>query len=78
MPTYVYECVRCGKFEQMQSMSERALEQCPHCGDLVKRIIAGGVGFVSRGRKDALADSCTRESPCCGRETRCDMPPCGK
>lgn len=77
MPIYVYECVRCGEFEEQQSISAPALEHCPTCGEPVRKLIAGGTSVVVKGR-GAEAARCERETPCCGRETRCDKPPCGK
>jgi len=77
MPTYVYECKDCGEFEQQQSISEPALKRCPQCGGSVSQVITGGAGFIIKGR-GASADHCERDTPCCGRETRCDKPPCGK
>jgi putative FmdB family regulatory protein len=77
MPTYVYECKSCGQFEVHQPMSEAALESCPECGAAVRRLISGGSGFIMKGR-GARASHCERPAPCCGRETRCDEPPCNK
>jgi putative FmdB family regulatory protein len=77
MPTYVYECPRCGEFEERQSISEPPRERCPTCGAAVQRVIAGGTSFIIRGRGGA-ASHCERDAPCCGRETRCDSPPCRK
>lgn len=41
MPTYVYECEKCGKvFEIDQRITEPALEKCPEeCGGVVHRLI---------------------------------------
>jgi len=77
MPTYVYECTQCGEFEEQQSISEPARERCPTCGNEVRRVIAGGINVIVKGR-GASASHCEKETPCCGRETRCDRPPCGK
>lgn len=76
MPTYVYACGRCGEFEAEQPISQAALERCPTCGEEVRRMIPGGTGFVMRG-KGAAEGRCERSTPCCGRATRCDRPPCG-
>ena len=77
MPTYLYECSRCGEFEVEHAMSQPALECCPTCGDAVRRLIAGGTsGFVRQ--QGSSRDRCDRTTPCCGRETRCEEPPCGK
>ncbi|MBN2574137.1 MAG: zinc ribbon domain-containing protein [Deltaproteobacteria bacterium] len=77
MLTYVYECARCGTFEQRQPISDPALGRCPTCGGEVRRLIAGGTGFLVKDR-GSRGSHCDRATPCCGRETRCDRPPCGK
>ncbi|MFH1809382.1 MAG: FmdB family zinc ribbon protein [Pseudomonadota bacterium] len=76
MPTYVYQCASCGEFEQQQSILAPALERCPQCGGQVQRLIAGGTSFIMKGHSGP-SPHCDRETPCCGRETRCDKPPCG-
>ena len=75
MPTYVYECSRCGELEVDQSITAPPLERCPQCGLPVKRLIAGGTSFVLKGGGGPRTH-CDREAPCCGRATRCDKPPC--
>ncbi|MBN1946900.1 MAG: zinc ribbon domain-containing protein [Bradymonadales bacterium] len=77
MPTYLYQCPSCGRFEEEQSISQPALQHCPTCGEPVRRLITGGTGFIMKGR-GAAGSHCESGSPCCGRETRCDRPPCGK
>jgi putative FmdB family regulatory protein len=77
MPTYLYECTRCGEFEHPQSITEPALTRCPACGAPARRLISGGTGFIMKGR-GASGSHCEKETPCCGSATRCDKPPCGK
>jgi len=77
MPTYTYLCGHCGEFDLRQSILEPALVACPQCEGSVKRIITGGVGFIMKG-EGTSGSHCENETPCCGRETRCDRPPCGK
>lgn len=55
MPTYLYECPIHGEFEHQHSISEE-LENCPICEkenkvtpEKVKRLIAGGTGFILNG-----------------------------
>jgi len=48
MPTYLYECEKCGRFEEFQSITEDALENCPECGKSVKKII-GAPGIIFKG-----------------------------
>ena len=39
MPTYVYECAKCGdEFELFQSFSEEALKKHPGCGGKVAKV----------------------------------------
>ena len=51
MPTYEYECQSChGKFELFQSITERPVRKCPHCGRAsAKRLIGAGAGFIFKG-----------------------------
>ncbi|MCF8001334.1 MAG: FmdB family transcriptional regulator [Halanaerobiales bacterium] len=48
MPTYLYECDNCGRFEEFQSITEDSLENCPECGESVKKII-GAPGIIFKG-----------------------------
>jgi putative FmdB family regulatory protein len=50
MPTYEYLCTSCGnEFEEMQKISEPALEVCPKCGKhTAKRQISAG-NFILKG-----------------------------
>jgi putative FmdB family regulatory protein len=49
MPTYVYECKKCGELELEQSIKDPVLTCCPKCGGKMRRIIAGGTSFVLKG-----------------------------
>lgn len=40
MPIYEYRCEKCGDFEQMQRITESALERCPTCKRKVTRLIS--------------------------------------
>ncbi len=48
MPTYLYECENCGRFEEFQQSTEEVLEECPECGRPVKKII-GAPGVIFKG-----------------------------
>jgi len=48
VPTYLYECKKCGRFEEFQNISDDALEECPECSAEVKRII-GSPGIIFKG-----------------------------
>lgn len=49
MPTYEYQCEKCGPFEIWQSIKDHALNACPTCGSKVQRLISANVGFVFKG-----------------------------
>jgi putative FmdB family regulatory protein len=52
MPTYEYECGKCGKvFEAFQSMTEPPLDVCQLCGakGAVSRRIGAGAGLIFKG-----------------------------
>lgn len=50
MPTYEYECVKCGNlFEKFQNMSDPLLKKCPKCRGNVKRLIGAGMGIIFKG-----------------------------
>ena len=51
MPTYEYECQKCGhQFEKFQYMTEAPLKKCPKCQkSTVKRLISSGAGFIFKG-----------------------------
>ena len=84
MPTYEYECTRCGKqFEVQQAMTDAPLTHCPDCSGPVRRRVSGGAGFILRdsapGQINQAQSSCSFEQTgqtCCGRTQRCEKPPC--
>lgn len=50
MPTYEYECSRCGLvFEEFKPMSAPVRQRCPDCRGKVNRLISGGMGIVFKG-----------------------------
>jgi putative FmdB family regulatory protein len=40
MPIYEYRCEQCGDFEEMQRITDPALERCPRCRRKVRRLIS--------------------------------------
>lgn len=78
MPTYEYECDACKhRFEQFQSMKDKALEKCPKCGKMGLRRLIGtggavlfkGSGFYETdykrvGKKPACGKCCDGSSEC--------------
>lgn len=50
MPTYEYECTKCGHtFDAFQSITEAPLSSCPECRGKVRRLIGGGMGVIFKG-----------------------------
>jgi putative FmdB family regulatory protein len=50
MPTYEYECTKCGHtFEAFQSIKDDPLSKCPKCKGALRRIINGGMGVIFKG-----------------------------
>jgi putative FmdB family regulatory protein len=57
MPTYEYECQKCGhRFEEFQSMTAKPLSRCPKCKGKVKRLIGAGAGFLFKGSGFYITD----------------------
>ena len=65
MPTYDYDCDRCGPFSESHPIAEFDLPQpCPACGDPAPRSLTlpaiGGGGVRSAERRDAVPFACRR------------------
>ena len=65
MPTYDYECEKCGKtFEVFQSMKDNAFETCPEGSCLmeswgkgkVRRLLGTGAGLIFKGSGFYITD----------------------
>jgi len=76
MPTYEYECQVCGhKFEILQKMTDKPIDQCPECGKKVRRLFGAGSGIIFKGsgfyetdykKKSAPPqDKCKSDTPEC-------------
>ena len=88
MPTYEYECEKCGhRFEKFQTMRDEPLTTCPKCDGQLKRLFGTGGGVLIKGNVRYSTDSkqqniaqtrCGNKVPCCGRDVPCEKPPCTK
>jgi len=57
MPTYEYECPKCGHtFEKFQSIKAAPLKQCPQCRGRVKRLLGSGAGLLFKGSGFYITD----------------------
>ncbi len=56
MPTYEYDCPKCGRFQYEQRITDPALETCPHCGSPVRRLISRNIGIIFKGSGFHITD----------------------
>ena len=72
MPTYEYECLRCGNvFDTFQKITDEPLKRCPKCKGKVNRKIGAGAGIIFKGsgfyatdyRSDGYRKSARAEKP---------------
>lgn len=77
MPTYEYECRKCGHtFERFQRISEKPTQRCPKCRGVVRRLMGTGAGLIFKGsgfyitdyrsdgyKKSAKADTAPASAP---------------
>jgi len=70
MPIYEYRCEECGRVSEVYLRSlDVEVTRCPHCGgESMDRLVSTSYMI----RTDARASGST----CCGRDSRCDTPPC--
>ena len=63
MPTYEYMCNECEhQFEVVQSFSEAAIDSCPKCKGVVRKLY-NNVGVVFKGSGFYKTDSRTTSTP---------------
>lgn len=69
MPIYEYRCVDCGTtFEAL--VRDQGVVTCPDCGSSsLKKLLSTPTVLSGRTARPA-------GRTCCGREERCDAPPC--
>ena len=81
MPTYEYECSKCGLItEEFKSMSAPRRQRCPQCRGKVQRLISGGMGLHFKGSGFDVTDSRgkmngggqTETAPEANRESKAD------
>ena len=50
MPTYAYECRKCGhQFEKFQPITAEPVKTCPKCRGKVARMLTTGAGIIFKG-----------------------------
>lgn len=73
MPIYEYRCSDCGKVSEILLVGVHSDDEtvaCKHCGssDLTRILSVSSFTFTDSTRAPG--------STCCGRDERCDSPPC--
>jgi putative FmdB family regulatory protein len=70
MPIYEYRCQQCGERVEIIVRSGTTTPSCPHCGtELLERLFATSFAMHR-------ATPRSKAHTCCGKEERCDTPPC--
>ena len=70
MPLFDYRCLRCGAVhERLRGVSEPDPTGCPECGGPLDRLVSRPAEFRNLRPRPA-------GKTCCGRDERCDTPPC--
>ncbi|MCD6506841.1 zinc ribbon domain-containing protein [Candidatus Poribacteria bacterium] len=70
MPIYEYRCKECGERIEVLIRSEEEIPSCPNCGsEQMERLLS-----VPQVRMGGFSPS--GGLTCCGREERCEVPPC--
>jgi putative FmdB family regulatory protein len=58
VPTYEYECTRCGLvIEEFKPITAKKRQRCPSCRGKVNQLISGGLGVVFKGDGFYVNDS---------------------
>jgi putative FmdB family regulatory protein len=70
MPIFEYRCKHCGQTKEVltQNFSDAQPPYCPGCGEKMEKRFSSPV--IVMGKSDYPGRTC------CGREERCDKPPC--
>ena len=69
MPIYEYKCKGCGEISEVFVQKQDTLVECPHCGSEEMEKLFSSSFMIRMG-------SSSPGRTCCGREERCDSPPC--
>ena len=57
MPTYEYECQKCGhRFDLVQSIKDAPKKTCPECRGRIKRLLSAGGGLLFKGSGFYITD----------------------
>ncbi len=61
MPTYEYECTKCGEqFDYLQSIKEAPKDTCEKCGGALTKLLSAGTGLIFKGSGFYITDYKTK------------------
>lgn len=61
MPTYEYECTKCGEqFDYLQSIKEAPKVECEKCGGALTKLLSAGTGLIFKGSGFYITDYKTK------------------
>jgi putative FmdB family regulatory protein len=69
MPIYEYKCKKCDKISELFIQKQDEVIKCPYCGSKEMEKVFSSSYIIHMG-------SSSPRKTCCGREERCDSPPC--
>jgi putative FmdB family regulatory protein len=74
MPTYDYECLKCGKVtEAFHRVSDPLLKKCPHCQGKLKKLISTGSGLIFKGSGFYITDYKRNKSSKCENKVKSEV-----
>ncbi len=70
MPIYEYKCQTCGRVSEVlvQGFFSPRPPECPDCGREMERRLSSPAAVIEKVNRGGKT--------CCGREERCEKPPC--
>jgi putative FmdB family regulatory protein len=72
MPLYAFHCQQCDRdHELLLGLEEAEGARCPECGGALDRRLTAPAAYRNTNPRP-------HGKTCCGREERCDTPPCGE
>ena len=69
MPIYDFRCLECGKISEIFIRVSDQVVRCSNCGGIKLERLISSAYTVKRGNQ-------TPGTTCCGRDERCEAPPC--
>ena len=73
MPTYTYECCRCGRQKELfHGVNAQPDVFCERCGGRMRRLIGAGAGLIFKGDGFYATDYASKEATTLSRQKKDD------